>query len=107
MKLNLSGNAKSVLSRFLARDKAGKIIETPEQMFSRIAKAIAKEDKKYNQNADKSEKEFFESMLALEFLPNIPTISNAGRKLGQLAACFVLLVEDSLDKIFQAIKKWH
>jgi ribonucleoside-diphosphate reductase alpha chain len=105
MNLNLTKNAKSVLSRFLARDKTGKIIETPEQMFSRIAKAIAKEDKKYNQNADKSEKEFFESMLALEFLPNIPTISNAGKTLGQLAACFVLPVEDSLDKIFQAIKE--
>jgi len=105
MKLNLTPNAKAVLRRFLARDKTGKIIEAPEEMFQRIAKSIAVEDKKYGQDSSKSEKEFLEAMLNLEFLPNIPTISNAGRSLRQLSACFVLPVDDSLDAIFQAVKE--
>ncbi|MEM4230809.1 MAG: adenosylcobalamin-dependent ribonucleoside-diphosphate reductase [Candidatus Pacearchaeota archaeon] len=103
-RLTLTKNAKAVLNRFLARDKEGKIIETPEEMFKRIAKNISKEDIKYNQDSKKSEKEFLEAMLNLEFLPNIPVLANAGRKLQQLAACFVLPIPDSLDGIFQAVK---
>jgi len=103
--LKLTGNARQVLNRFLARDKEGKIIETSEQMFSRIAKNIAKEDKKYSQNPAKSEKDFYDAMISLEFLPNVPVLANAGRSLQQLAACFVLPVPDSLDGIFQALKE--
>lgn len=104
MRLNLTPNAKTVLHRFLARDKTGKVMETPEEMFQRIAKAIAIEDKKYGQDSSKAENEFLETMLNLEFLPNIPTISNAGRSSKQLAACFVIPVQDSLEGIFQAVK---
>lgn len=103
--LKLTENAKAVLNRFLARDKQGKIIETPERMFSRIAKNIAKEDKKYNQNPAKAEKEFYNAMTNLEFLPNVPILANAGRSLQQLAACFVIPVPDSIEGIFQALKE--
>ena len=103
--LKLTGNAKTVLERFLARNKEGKIIESAEGMFSRIAKNIAKEDKKYSLNPAKSEKDFYDAMISLEFLPNVPVLANAGRSLQQLAACFVLPVPDSLDGIFQALKE--
>jgi len=103
--LNLTKNAKIVLRRFLARNKEGEIIESPEEMFRRIAKNIAKEDKKYNQDKEKSEKEFYEAMTNLEFMPNIPILANAGRSLQQLAACFVIPIPDSLEGIFQALKE--
>ncbi len=102
--LKLTKNAKIVLKRFLAKNKKGKIIETPEQMFRRVAKNIAFIDKKYGENSNKSEKEFFDVMSNLEFLPNIPTLANAGRPLQQLAACFVLPIPDDLAGIFQAVK---
>ncbi len=103
--MKLTENAKLVLERFLARNDSGKIIETSEQMFSRIAKNIAKEDKKYGQDAGKSEKEFYNAMTNLEFLPNVPILANAGRSLQQLAACFVIPVQDSIEGIFQALKE--
>ncbi len=101
----LSENAKLILERFLAKDIKGRIIETPEEMFLRVAKNIAAIDKKYGENAKKSEKEFFSVMSNLEFLPNIPALANAGRPLQQLAACFVIPIEDDLGKIFQAVKE--
>ncbi len=103
--MKFSANALKVLEeRYLLKDDKGKIIETPTQMFRRVAKAIAAIDKSYRENAKKSEKEFFEVMKNLEFLPNSPTLFNAGTELGQLAACFVLPIEDSLDSIFTTLK---
>jgi ribonucleoside-diphosphate reductase alpha chain len=101
----LSVNALEVLRRrYLLKDEAERIIETPAQMFRRVAKAIARVDKKYGENPEKSEETFYEMMTRLEFIPNSPTLFNAGTKLGQLSACFVLPVEDSLEDIFTAVK---
>ncbi|MCD6242113.1 vitamin B12-dependent ribonucleotide reductase [Candidatus Bathyarchaeota archaeon] len=101
----LTVNSLEVLrKRYLLRDETGRIIETPAQMFLRVARAIAKVDKNYGGNPKESEKTFYEMMAKLEFLPNSPTLFNAGTKLGQLSACFVLPVEDSLKSIFTAVK---
>ncbi|MCP8309104.1 MAG: adenosylcobalamin-dependent ribonucleoside-diphosphate reductase, partial [archaeon] len=103
----LSPNALKVLEkRYLRKDEKNRIIETPEQMFRRVAKTIAKVDALYDPNADaqKTEEEFYKVMTNLEFLPNSPTLMNAGTELGQLSACFVLPVEDSIDSIFDAVK---
>lgn len=101
----LTVNALEVLkARYLLRDEKENIIETPSQLFERVAKAIAKVDEKYGDDAEKSEKIFYEMMAKLEFLPNSPTLFNAGTVLGQLSACFVLPVPDSLDGIFTALK---
>lgn len=106
--LNLSKNALTVLEkRYLRKDENGNIIETPEEMFKRVAKVIASADKLYGASEKKIEKleeEFFEMMTNLEFLPNSPTLMNAGTKIGQLSACFVIPVEDSMEGIFDAIK---
>lgn len=100
-------NSLKVLQRrYLLRDENGQIIESPTQLFRRVAKAIAQAELRYEQNVDvnKTEDEFFEIMSNLEFLPNTPTLMNAGTKMGQLAACFVVPVEDSLSGIFDAAK---
>ncbi|MBI5378353.1 MAG: adenosylcobalamin-dependent ribonucleoside-diphosphate reductase [Thaumarchaeota archaeon] len=100
-------NALQVLQRrYLLRDENSQIIESPAQLFRRVAKAIAQAELNYEQNTDvnKIEDEFFEMMSNLEFLPNTPTLMNAGTKMGQLAACFVVPVEDSLNGIFDAAK---
>ncbi|MCL6500512.1 MAG: adenosylcobalamin-dependent ribonucleoside-diphosphate reductase [Candidatus Pacearchaeota archaeon] len=103
--MKFSANAIKVLEeRYLLKDDEGKIIETPTQMFKRIAKAIAKVDAKYKQDVEKIELEFFEMMKNLEFLPNTPTLMNAGTKIGQLSACFVLPIDDSLESIFTTLK---
>lgn len=103
--LKLTVNALEVLrKRYLLRDEKGRIIEKPAQMFMRVAKAIAKIDGKYNENPKESEKIFYEMMAKAEFLPNSPTLFNAGTELGQLSACFVLPIEDSLESIFTAVK---
>jgi len=102
----LSLNAIKVLQRrYLLKDYEGNIIETPRQLFYRVAKAIALIDKGYRENYKKTEKEFYEAMRKLEFMPNSPTLFNAGtkNKLG-LSACFVLPIEDSLESIFNAVK---
>jgi len=101
----LTVNALEVLrKRYLLRDKEGRVIETPAQMFMRVAKAIATVDGKYGGTSKESEKTFYEMMARLEFIPNSPTLFNAGTKLGQLSACFVLPVQDSLTSIFTAVK---
>ncbi len=106
-KLVLSANAKTVLERrYLRKDLNGKIIETPEEMFRRVARHIAKAEKAYgDETRVKQMEEVFHAMMTeFKFLPNSPTLMNAGRKLGQLAACFVLPVEDSMEGIFDALK---
>jgi len=105
--MKLSLNTLIVLaSRYLQRDEKRKIIETPRQLFERVAKTIADVDKIYNTNADvdKTADEFFEMMSNFDFLPNSPTLMNAGTDIGQLSACFVVPVEDSISAIFDAIK---
>jgi len=103
----LSGNAKRVLERrYLKKDADGKVIETPETMLRRVARHIAKAEEKYGDAAQvaRMQQLFYRMMTDFTFLPNSPTMMNAGRRLGQLAACFVLPVEDSLDGIFSALK---
>ena len=101
----LTVNALEVLTkRYLLKNDKGRIIETPAQMFRRVAKAIARVDRKYGKDPKESEEIFYRMMAKLEFLPNSPTLFNAGTRLGQLSACFVLPVEDSLKSIFEAVK---
>ena len=105
--LKLSLNALKVLERrYLLKNEKGEVVETPLQLFKRVAKNIAQADLKYDKNADvkKTEQEFYSMMVNFEFLPNSPTLMNAGTELGQLAACFVIPVEDSLSAIFEAVK---
>ncbi len=107
-KLDFSKNAIVVLKRrYLRKDNQGEIIENPQQMLERVAKAIATVEKKYGASPaeiKKLENVFFKVMENLEFMPNSPTLMNAGKELGQLAACFVVPVEDSMESIFDAIK---
>jgi len=105
--LKLGVNAIKVLkNRYLMKDYEGKVTETPSQMFRRVAKAVAKADLLYDKKSDVEgiEETFYQIMADREFLPNSPTLMNAGTRLGQLSACFVLPVEDSIDGIFTTLK---
>ncbi len=106
--MNLTPNAIKVLEkRYLKKDDAGVPIETPQDLFKRIARFVASADLNYGKGVSEIESlegEFYELMTSLSFLPNSPTLMNAGRRLGQLSACFVLPVEDSMESIFEAVK---
>ncbi|MEG0616490.1 MAG: vitamin B12-dependent ribonucleotide reductase [Oscillospiraceae bacterium] len=100
-------NAIQVLEkRYLSKDCDGNNIENIEGMFHRVAAAVASADARYDEFADVGETadSFFDAMTALRFLPNSPTLMNAGRPLGQLSACFVLPIEDSMEAIFETVK---
>lgn len=103
--IKLSVNAIKVLERrYLRKDENRQIIETPGGMFTRVAHDIAKSDKKYGGSVKGVENDFYDFMTNLEFMPNSPTLMNAGKDLQQLAACFVLPIEDSMESIFDGVK---
>ncbi len=103
--MQLTDNALAVLkARYLLRDEEGNIVETPEEMFHRVARAIASAEALYGENPQEWEAKFYEAMSNLLFLPNTPTLINAGKDIGQLAACFVLPVDDSMKSIFDSLK---
>ena len=108
MKLNLTGNALRVLERrYLKKDSEGKVIETPDALFRRVARTIAQVEELYGSEAaerKRLEEDFYDMMASLEFMPNSPCLMNAGRELGQLSACFTLPINDSMESIFQTLK---
>ncbi len=103
--MNLSENALKVLeTRYLLRDEQGHIKETPEEMFHRVAEAVASAELLYGGDVEAWAAKYYDAMSNLLFLPNTPTLINAGKELGQLAACFVLPVDDSMKSIFDSLK---
>ena len=106
-RIHLSKNAIAILKRrYLKKNSGGHVVETPAQMFKRIAHNLAEAENFYSSHVKPEQvaEAFYGLMSRLEFLPNSPTLMNAGRELQQLAACFVLPVEDSLESIFEAVK---
>ncbi len=103
--LGMSTNAIMVLAkRYLLRNEQGAIIETPSRLFHRVAKAVAQVEALYSKSVKKTEEEFYDTMASLTFLPNTPTLMNAGTPVAQLSACFVLPVEDDLRNIFHTLE---
>ena len=106
--LGFTPNALKVLEkRYLKKNEEGKIVETPHELFKRVARSIAAADLHYGSSETEAEAlgvSFYDMMTALNFLPNSPTLMNAGRRLGQLSACFVLPIDDSMESIFDAVK---
>jgi ribonucleoside-diphosphate reductase alpha chain len=103
LKLDLN-STKVLAARYLQKSTDGRIIETPKGMLRRVARYISSADSHYGKNPKLSEQQFFNAMASFEFLPNSPTLMNAGTRLGQLSACFVLPIEDSLESIFDTLK---
>jgi ribonucleoside-diphosphate reductase alpha chain len=103
--LKFGPNAATVLSRYLLKDEDGNPTETPSQLFRRVSGAVASIEKKFDKNADVEEYDdlFYYMMANLEFLPNSPTLFNAGTEIGQCSACFVLPIEDNMDSIFGSL----
>ncbi|MCP4688341.1 MAG: adenosylcobalamin-dependent ribonucleoside-diphosphate reductase, partial [Desulfobacterales bacterium] len=107
METEFSKNARIVLERrYLKKKRDGTVMETPGELLARVARTAAEADALFDPEADpaRTEIEFLKMLTRLWFLPNSPTLMNAGRRLGQLAACFVLPVEDSMESIFDALK---
>ena len=103
--MELSENAlRTLRARYLLKDEQGKLRETPEEMFRRVAKAVASAEDRHKGNVAEWEEKFYALMADLKFLPNSPTLMNAGKEIGQLAACFVLPVDDSMKGIFDTLK---
>lgn len=102
----LTENAVTVLNRRIAKkDENGEALENPEQIFFRVAENIAQAEAKYGGDVTVTTLKFFDLLSSLDFLPNSPTLVNAGRELQQLSACFVLPVGDSMEEIFEAVKQ--
>src|SRR5688572_12925963 len=108
MQARWSDNALVVLGRrYLRRAADGRVIETPEELLQRVARSVASVESRWGADPavpERMERAFLDAMTRLELLPNSPTLMNAGRELGQLSACFVLPVGDSLPEIFDAVK---
>lgn len=105
MTVELSENALTTLrARYLRKDILGEAVETPEEMFRRVARGVAAAEARFGGDRHEVEERFYGLMSSLTFLPNSPTLMNAGTDLGQLSACFVLPVEDSLEGIFESLK---
>ena len=105
--MKFTQNAKTVLERRYLAKENGKVVETIEELFTRVASTVAGADAAYGKTEEEirnTEKEFYDMMTNCEFMPNSPTLMNAGRPLGQLSACFVLPVEDSMVGIFDTVK---
>ncbi|MDP2166916.1 MAG: adenosylcobalamin-dependent ribonucleoside-diphosphate reductase [Thermodesulfovibrionales bacterium] len=103
--MNLTENALKVINaRYLLKDAKGRIVETPEEMFQRVAATVAGAERPYGGDPSYWGERFYEIMSGLRFLPNSPALMNAGKDIGQLAACFVLPVEDSMRSIFDTLK---
>ena len=103
--MELTDNARTILSkRYLLKDDAGNVRETPEGLFRRVATYVAASEKAYGGDTAAWEEKFYDLMEGLKFLPNSPALMNAGKSIGQLAACFVLPIEDSMDAIFSSLK---
>jgi len=107
--LNLSPNARTILEKRYLKKENGKVIEKPEDMFSRVACAVTNAERLFNPHISDDDlsliyQKFYSMMVGWDFLPNSPTLMNAGRELGQLSACFVLPVNDSMEEIFTAVK---
>ncbi|MDH4101065.1 MAG: ribonucleotide-diphosphate reductase subunit alpha, partial [Nitrospirota bacterium] len=105
--VEINENGRRVLEkRYLKKTQEGKPVETIEDMFWRVSRNIAEADKNYDKDADTeaTAAEFYRMMTSLEFMPNSPTLMNAGRDLQQLSACFVLPVADSMESIFETVK---
>ena len=106
--LNFSSNAIVVLrKRYLKKNNQGKVSETPQELLERVSRAIAQVEAQYGADEKRLKEvrdDFYSMMSNLEFMPNSPTLMNAGKDLGQLSACFVVPVLDSMESIFDAIK---
>src|SRR5574341_1409792 len=102
----ISPNALKVLQkRYLAKDENGRVVETPQALFERVARNIAEAERRYGADVEQAYDRFYSVMAELDFLPNSPTLMNAGRELQQLSACFVLPVGDSMEDIFETVKQ--
>jgi ribonucleoside-diphosphate reductase alpha chain len=104
--LKFGPNAATVLKRYLLKDEDGTPIETPSTLFQRVSSAVASIESRYTESADEKEFAdlFYSMMTQLEFLPNSPTLFNAGTEIGQCSACFVLPINDDMDSIFTSLK---